>query len=503
MKGDNKYKALLKNMGILTIGNFSSKILVFLLVPLYTSVLSTDEYGLYDLVITTIQLVLPIITANIAAGILRFTMDEGVDNDRVISIGIKWLIIGCSIAALSLTVMHFMTWFQSICGFEILIFGYFITYAINQMMVSYGKGLEKVSTIAVAGVISSIIVLGCNLLFLLVFKMGLYGFFLANFLGQAIPAVYYIITLPVIGHVKVYDTSKNKTRNGFWELDGEGALYEYETDLSKTDTGDSLEKQILAYSVPLIVVELGWWINNACDRYVVAGIIGTAATGLLSVGYKIPSIINVIQSIFIQAWHISGIKEYNAGLNNSFYVTIFRYLSLCMTGACSVLIMFSKMLGTILFAKDFFIAWQFTPFLLISSVINASSGFFGSISAAKKDSKTMAFSGICGAVVNLLLNIILVFLIGIQGATVATVISSAVIFLVRWRGSKDVMGIKDIRIGVISWLILVVQAVLAINEMVIMEILIMAILLWLYRKEILNVVRKAAFLTNNKQNLGG
>ncbi|HAQ8217931.1 TPA: oligosaccharide flippase family protein, partial [Enterococcus faecium] len=52
----SKTKYLIKNMGILTISNFSSKILVFLLVPLYTSVLSTTEYGTYDLTISTATL---------------------------------------------------------------------------------------------------------------------------------------------------------------------------------------------------------------------------------------------------------------------------------------------------------------------------------------------------------------------------------------------------------------------------------------------------------------
>lgn len=62
---NTKAKYLIKNTGILTISNFSSKILVFLLVPLYTSVLSTAEYGTYDLAISTVTLLYPILTVNI------------------------------------------------------------------------------------------------------------------------------------------------------------------------------------------------------------------------------------------------------------------------------------------------------------------------------------------------------------------------------------------------------------------------------------------------------
>lgn len=55
----NSYKELFRNTGFLAIGNFSSKILVFLLLPLYTNILTTSEYGLYDIFITTIQLMIP------------------------------------------------------------------------------------------------------------------------------------------------------------------------------------------------------------------------------------------------------------------------------------------------------------------------------------------------------------------------------------------------------------------------------------------------------------
>lgn len=66
---------------------------------------------------------------------------------------------------------------------------------------------------------------------------------------------------------------------------------------------------MLLYSMPLIATALGWWVNNTLDKYAVAFLCGVAANGLLSVSYKIPSILNVAQQIFIQAWQISAIKE--------------------------------------------------------------------------------------------------------------------------------------------------------------------------------------------------
>ena len=91
----------------------------------------------------------------------------------------------------------------------------------------------------------------------------------------------------------------------------------------------------------------------------------------------------------------------------------------------------------ILFAKDFYQAWVFVPFLLVSSMLNAASGYIGPILAAKKDSKSMAIAAFGGAGVNVVLNIALVYLMGIQGATIATVIASYIIYIIRKRATGD------------------------------------------------------------------
>lgn len=74
---NSKYKYLIKNTGILAISNFSSKLLVFFLVPIYTSVLSTAEYGTYDLAMSTVLLLYPVLTVNIVDGVMRFSMEKG------------------------------------------------------------------------------------------------------------------------------------------------------------------------------------------------------------------------------------------------------------------------------------------------------------------------------------------------------------------------------------------------------------------------------------------
>ena len=130
-----------------------------------------------------------------------------------------------------------------------------------------------------------------------------------------------------------------------------------------------------------------------------------------------------------------------------------------MAAACSVLIIMAKPIGHVLYQKEFYIAWQYVPFLLIASVLNSASGFLGPILSAKKASKPMAMSAVYGASANVVMNIAFVYLIGIQGATIATVISSFIIYWVRKRAVGNEIRIEGYGIVLVTWVLLCVQAI--------------------------------------------
>ena len=74
--GQNKYATLISNTIIFALGTFGSKLLVFLLMPLYTSYLSTAEYGAMDVVVNVSNMLLPLVIVSINDGVIRFGMDR-------------------------------------------------------------------------------------------------------------------------------------------------------------------------------------------------------------------------------------------------------------------------------------------------------------------------------------------------------------------------------------------------------------------------------------------
>lgn len=469
---ESRSKYLIKNTGILTISNFASKILSFLLVPLYTSILSTTDVGIYDIIASTVTLLYPILTMNIVDGVMRFSMDGNRSKDEIIGVAIRHIGISWAVGAAILCLLHSTGLVPQIVGYEMLAFLLFFFYVSHQLLVQFSKGLERVADMGIAGVIGTVAMLGGNVLFLLCFRIGLRGFFIANVLAEALPSVYLFL------------------RIRFWKYIRSEAI------------NKKLRREMLIYCVPLIATVLGWWVNSTSDRYVVTVMCGVAANGLLSVAYKIPSIISTLQGIFIQAWQISAIKEYGRNDTRDFYGRAFIVINTLMCAACAWLIILTKPLAYILYQKDFFNAWKYVPFLIISCVLNSASGFMGPILSAKKASKPMAMSAVYGAGANLVMNILFVYAIGIQGATIATVISSFIIYAFRKRAVGDDIKIERYGFVLITWLLLCVQAVLEIyTGFWWLEIVLMVIMLGLNWRNLIQLVSmgRTLFLSSRSE----
>lgn len=222
----------------------------------------------------------------------------------------------------------------------------------------------------------------------------------------------------------------------------------------------SLKKEMVAYSVPMGLGNIGWWINNVSDRYIVTWICGLAANGVYSVAYKIPSLLSMFQQIFNQAWTISAVKEYDQD-SSEFYSTIYKAYNMCMVITCAGLILFDKVIAKILFGADFYEAWKYAPFLMISVVFGALVQLLGGIFSAAKESKAFGNTILIGAAANTVMNVAFVYACGPLGAAIATSLSYMLIWVLRLykvtRQMKlDISLIRD----ALSYVLLYLQATL-------------------------------------------
>ena len=456
----NRYKKLIKNTALITIGNFASKLLTFFLLPLYTAILTTAEYGVADLMTTTVNLITPFFTLIIAEAVMRFALDKDCDKRQVLSIGVFVTLIG---SACMLLVSPLIKLSSDLAPYYILFVLYYFVTALQSVLSQFVKGIEKVTVYASSGVLHTMTFIALNILFLVVLSKGIEGYLLSMVLSNAITICYLIV----------------------------GAkLWEYI--ISPKSVSRDLTQKMLKYSVPMIPNSLSWWISNSSDKYMLTFFCGVAATGVYSVSQRIPSLFATISTIFISSWQISAIEDFGSDESIDFYSRIYRIYSTFNILALSGLILLTKPLARFLFSKSFFDGWKYVPILLAAFLFQAMSSYLGTIYTSAKKTKMLFISTVVAAVANIVLNALLIPAWGAQGAAIATFASYFIIWIIRLVDTRKIIRLKvDYKADVASYLFLAVQIIVVISDshyMYLISCMIFAILVSLNHGTIKNLL---------------
>lgn len=394
----NQYKKLKNDTALFAISNFSSKLLVFFLLPLYTSCLSSEEYGIVDLLNNIVNVLFPILTFSIIEGVLRFSFDKECKKEDVLTISVYSIGVSTFILILATPVSFFLGGVvKEYWMFVVLIyFGYTLSTTISY----YLRGINKVRLVALQGVCQTAITVCCNMVFLVLLKKGILGYIYSISIG------YIATTIIILIKGKIYADFKSFYINR------------------------CLLKEMLHYCIPMIPSKIAWWINNSADKYFIIVYIGIGASGLYSIAHKIPTVLSVLSEIFNQAWQLSAIEVYENkdAERNDFYSQIQLYYFSFLALSGSVLIIMAQLVGKILFANEYYQAWIFIPPLIVAAIFSSLSGFYHSIFRAAKMSKQLGLTVLIGTGANLILNFLLIPRIGGLGAAYATMLG----FVFEW-----------------------------------------------------------------------
>lgn len=456
----SKYKELSVNAVLFAVSSFGSRLVSFLLLPLYTSVLSTADYGTVDLMTSTVSLLLPILTVNVQDAVLRFALGREAAPDRVLAVGLRTVAAGaCVLLAVEAALLvSGMSPVDDV--YLAFLFAMFLLTALSHVLTMYVKAQDQVRSLVVSGIGSTLVTCVLAVVLLVVLDVGVLGYMAAMAAGS-------LFTVAVLAFA-----------GGVSPRAAGGRLPE------------GLAKAMLAYSAPLIANGLAWWVNDVSDRYVVTLICGAAANGVYAVAFKIPTILSTLQSIFYNAWSISAIKEFDPADSDGFLGRMYALYSCAMTLCCSGIMLLDVPLAHLLYANEFFEAWRYVPFLLVGVFLNGLALFEGCIFGAAKRTKDVSTTTIAGAAVSIGSCIALTLALGPIGAAIATFLG----YLVTWGVRTAVMVKRVARIRV-SWpteiaciAILVAQALLATQEgMQPYQLIALAALALVQRKRIVQV----------------
>ncbi len=181
-------------------------------------------------------------------------------------------------------------------------------------------------------------------------------------------------------------------------------------------------KQLLKIAVPLLPNFLIYWVFNSSDKLMITNILGTGATGIYSVGAKLGQASQLIYTAFAGGWQFfafSTMKEENQVKTNSL---IFEYLGVISFACTAGIFLICQPLYNLLFQGEYVRGYIVSPYLFLAPLLQMLFQIACNQFLVIKKTWPNLFILSTGAVVNVILNLVLIPQIGIEGAAIATLV---------------------------------------------------------------------------------
>lgn len=463
MKREHK---LITDTMIYGIANFGSTTLAFLMLPIYTSYFTTTEYGLWDLILTTVTLLAPFITFELISAVYRWLLnaEDEIRRKNIITTGfltiIRNIIIFSGFISIVFIFIPFAYTWESILYLNVIIMTNFIQQC--------ARGLGHNKLFASLGLIQSGITIFLNILLMFVFNLRLETFFYSGIIAGICTIIIAWKSLNFNNYIAIPSYSKQ------------------------------LKKSLLQYSLPIIPGAASWWIMTMSDRYFIIHFLGIEYNGVFAIANKIPALLLMINHVFFLAWKDSAILTFEANNRNEYYKKVFKPFFRLMATSVIMLILLAKPVIAIFISDDFYEAWQYIGVLLCGSLFHTLALFWSAGFHAAKKTKIILTSSLIGAILNIVVNALLIKHLHLYAIAISTIIAFGVVWLIRVIASRNIftIGIDLIDFAVLLPLILVAMVVsFFVETLGLIICLVLAVLLFiLYNKELINFLIRKLFM---------
>ena len=395
----NRIAFLLGNTLVFALGGLAIKAVSLVLMPLYTTALTAGEYGTAELLNSAIEIVLPLLSAGVVEALYRFSIDDDVPKGElfagslvVLGGGVVCAGVACALGRVLWNMEHaaaFFVLFCSVCVFK----------ATTQL----ARGLGHVRRFVLYGLINALAMVVSTYLLLVRAHTGIEGYLWSYTIGY------------LVGGLVAFLGSAEYRLLAPFRIDR------------------ALLRRMLVYSLPLVPNLLSWWLVSVSGRYVVLWGSGVVAAGLFTAASKMPALVNIVASVFQQAWQYSTAREIDSPDRGAFFGSVLRGYSLATLSTAGLVIALNRPISRVMLQAEFAEGWRYVPLLMLVASFGVISIFFESFYQALKNSGVLMASTALGAGVNVVLGVALVPFMGPWGAGLAGAVAYMLVLVVRAR----------------------------------------------------------------------
>ena len=390
---------LLGNTLVFALGGLAVKAVSLVLMPLYTTALTAGEYGTAELLNSAIEIVLPLLSLGVVEALYRFSIDDDGPTDELFA-GSLVVLGGGALCTGVLCALGSVLWDMEHAG---SFFVLFCSVCVFKATTQLARGLGHVRRFVLYGLINALAMVVSTYLLLVRARLGVGGYLWSFTIGYLVG-----------GLVAFLGSAEYRL------------LVPFRVDRA-------LLRRMLVYSLPLVPNLLSWWLVSVSGRYVVLWGGGLVAAGLFTAASKMPALVNIVASVFQQAWQYSTAREIDSPDRGAFFGVVMRGYSLATLTVAGLVIALNRPISRVMLQAEFAEGWRYVPLLMLVASFGVISIFFESFYQALKNSGVLMASTALGAVVNVILGVALVPFMGPWGAGLAGAVAYMLVLVVRAR----------------------------------------------------------------------
>jgi len=388
-----------------------TKIIGLLMLPVYTKYVAAEGFGYFDASLAYLAIMTALLFLEGGTVLLRFTAGSisREKREKVISGAFALFIFSC--AAFSALYWVIYSFLKFNAGAEIFFCGLTGALYVLYGYIARSKGSDKL--FALCGLFTAALQAALNLYFLAYLKTGFFALYWSSIIASAAG----ILVFEIFTRALTREFSPRKI------------------DIK-------LIKEMLAFSLPLVMNVTVFWFFGAFNRVGIAAVLGDAANGIYAVAAKFSIIITVAGGCFALAWQEMSFHKAEDKAPAEFFSTTFAiYLKIIL---CLYILLVPAV--NIIFphfvAPAFHGASALIPLYMLWVMLDMITHFLGTIMAGKKNTREIFITTLCGAALNVALLALLLRGMGAQGSNIALCAGFALMWLLREVFLRRSIGFK-------------------------------------------------------------
>lgn len=392
-----KLALLGRNIGIYSLGNIALRSSAFLLIPIYTRYLSIDNYGVLDICIITMQILIVFMTLGMPQSLVRFYGEHEIEEKTgsLFTTSITINLFGCLVFSIVILLLRNplskLFFSQDYSFILVLVCLISVARSLTQSSLSYFRAKNQAFVYSAISLAIMVGLMALNIIFVIILRKGIIGIL------QSYLFVYGSAAVCISAYIFL-KTKPNISR--------------------------SVAQKLLYFGLPLILSMSGWFIIQMSSRYFLVNFSGLTEVGIYGLGYRVVTILQIVIVMPFQLAFGPFIfsherdPELKAKISSILtYLLVLLFASTWITG------FLAKLIIRIIAPPEYQQAYLVVLLMLPSIVALGVYYWAASLLHLKKKTLLIGFFIACSALINVLLNLWLIPKYGWFGAATSTNLS--------------------------------------------------------------------------------